>query len=163
MVSPANPTHFCMEAPERCSTTIYAWWVAAAFTHEVAGLADDVGDEAPQAAMTRASVALAKMRRLRTWFPPGGQPSRTRRTKPTAKKLPCRFARTGRRCGRSGLLAYGSPPSGPPSRGLHLSGVCWTRAPRSPLRDSSGFSPDSLGTQWNLRAATELSDRREGS
>src|SRR5260370_41246 len=36
----------------------------------------------------------------------------------------------------------------PPSRGLHLSGVCWTRAPRSQLRDSSGISPDSLGTQW---------------
>src|SRR5712692_10079739 len=38
----------------------------------------------------------------------------------------------------------------PPSRGLHLSGFCWTRAPRSQLRDSSGFTPDSLGTHWNL-------------
>src|SRR5712692_4116279 len=90
--------------------TTYAWWAAPALTQELAGLADDVGDELPQAAMTRASVALAHMRRLRTWFPPGGQPSRTRRRKPTARKLPCRCARTGRRCGRSGLLACGSPP-----------------------------------------------------
>ena len=44
----------------------------------------------------------------------------------------------------------------PPSRGLHLSGSCWTRAPRSQLRDSSGFSPDSLGTQWNLSSGKEL-------
>ena len=27
----------------------------------------------------------------------------------------------------------------------HLSGVCRTEAPRSQLRDSSGFAPDSLG------------------
>src|SRR5712691_9726198 len=98
-----------MKAPERCSTTTYAWWAAPALTHELVGLADEVGNE-PQAAMTRASVALAQMRRLRTWFPPGGQPPRTRRCKPTARKLPCRCARTGRRCGRSGLLACGSPP-----------------------------------------------------
>src|SRR5712691_11703262 len=98
-----------MKAPERCSTTTYAWWAAPALTHELVGLADEVGDE-PQAAMTRASVALAQMRRLRTWFPPGGQPPRTRRRKPTARRLPCRCARTGRRSGRSGLLAYGSPP-----------------------------------------------------
>src|SRR5690348_3192844 len=110
MVSPANPTHFWMEAPERCSTTTQAWWAAAALTQVLAGLADDVGDEVPQAAVTRASVALAHMRRLRTSIPPGGQPSRTRRRKPTARKLPYRCARTGRRCGRSGLLACGSPP-----------------------------------------------------
>ena len=28
-----------------------------------------------------------------------------------------------------------------------LSGVCRTKAPRSQLRDSSGFSPDSLGAR----------------
>jgi hypothetical protein len=110
MVSPANPTHFWREAPERCSTTTYAWWAAPVLTHVLAGLADDVGDELPQAAMTRASIALAHMRRLRTSIPPGGQPSRTRRGKPTARKLPYRCARTGRRYGRSGLLACGSPP-----------------------------------------------------
>src|SRR5712692_3701199 len=110
MVSPANPTHFCREAPEKCSTTTYAWWAALALTQELAELADEFGDALPQAAKTRASVALAQMRRLRTWFPPGGQPPRTRRRKPTARKLPCRCARTGRRCGRSGLLACGSPP-----------------------------------------------------
>src|SRR5216683_3322958 len=110
MVSPANPTHFWIEVPERCSTTTYAWWAAPALTQELPGLADALGDGLPQAAMTRASVALAQMRRLRTWFPPGGQPPRTRRRKPTARKLPCRCARTGRRCGRSGLLACGSPP-----------------------------------------------------
>ena len=28
---------------------------------------------------------------------------------------------------------------------LYLSGLSWTEAPRSQLRDSSGFAPDSLG------------------
>src|SRR5438445_732230 len=74
MVSPANPTHFWREAPERCSTTRYAWWAAPALTQVLAGLADVVGDGLPQAAMTRASVALAQMRRLhvsrRPWPPP---------------------------------------------------------------------------------------------
>src|SRR5260370_34803401 len=53
----------------------------------MAGIADADGDERPQAAITRASVALAQMRRLRTWFPPGGQPPRTRRGKQTARSF----------------------------------------------------------------------------
>src|SRR5579864_8650106 len=121
MVSPANPTHFWREAPERCSTTTYAWCAAPALAQVLAGLADDVGDELPQAAMRRASAALAHMRRLRTWIPPGGQPSRTRRRKPTARKLPYRCARTGRRSGRSGLLACGSSPQ--PAFPRHLTSV----------------------------------------
>src|SRR5216683_604238 len=36
---------------------------------------------------------------------------------------------------------------------FHLSGVCRTGAPRSQLRDSSGFAPDSLGTRRNLSAS----------
>ncbi len=35
-----------------------------------------------------------------------------------------------------------------PSRGRVLSGACRTEAPRSQLRDSSGFAPDSLRTRW---------------
>ena len=46
---------------------------------------------------------------------------------------------------RSGLLACGSPPPSAFPRLLDLSGVCRTEAPRSQLRDSSGFAPDSLG------------------
>ena len=49
--------------------------------------------------------------------------------------------------GRSGLLACGSPPQSafPRSLLLYLSGFSRTEAPRSQLRDSSGFAPDSLG------------------
>src|SRR5260370_8620793 len=101
MVSPANPTHLCKEVPEKCSTTTYAWWAAPAFTHELAELADELGDALPQAAMTRASVALAQMWRLPTWFPPGGQPPPTRPSNPTPRHLPSRCARTAPRCGRS--------------------------------------------------------------
>jgi hypothetical protein len=37
---------------------------------------------------------------------------------------------------------------------FHLSGVCRTEAPRSQLRDSSGFAPDSLGAlQESYRCA----------
>src|SRR5258708_36951056 len=36
---------------------------------------------------------------------------------------------------------------------FHLSGVCRTGAPRSQLRDSSGFAPDSLGTRRKLNAS----------
>jgi hypothetical protein len=36
---------------------------------------------------------------------------------------------------------------------FHLSGVCRIGTPRSQLRDSSGFAPDSLGTRRNLNAS----------
>src|SRR5216684_5212975 len=100
--------------------------------------------------MTRASVALAQMRRLRTWV------SSRRSTTPNAPlKADRQEASVPLRADGSPVWAFRSPglriaaPS-PPSRGLHLSGFCWTRAPRSQLRDSSGFTPDSLGTHWNL-------------
>ena len=52
---------------------------------------------------------------------------------------------------RSGLLARGSPPQ-PAFPSRRLSGVVLAEAPRSQLRDSSGFAPDSLGTRWNLNS-----------
>src|SRR5450759_1792151 len=95
--------------------------------------------------MTRASVALAHKRCFRTSFPPGGQAFPNALLKADRQELPCRCARTGCRCGRSGLLARGSPPPSAFPRLVDLSGVCRTEAPRSQLRDSSGFAPDSLG------------------
>lgn len=49
---------------------------------------------------------------------------------------------------RSPGLRIAAPARLPENFGL--SGVCRTEAPRSQLRDSSGFAPDSLGACPNL-------------
>jgi hypothetical protein len=95
MVSPAKPTHFWSDAPERCWTTTYAWWGAPALTHELVGLVWPIDGEPPHAEMKRASVALAHMRCLRTIVPPGGQPFPNAPQKADRQELPCRCARTG--------------------------------------------------------------------
>src|SRR6266567_1695193 len=150
MVSPVKPTHFWNDVPERCSTTTYAWCGALAFTQLPARPADDEPVEDPHAAMTRASVALAQTRCLRTLLPPGGQP----------------FPNAPHKADRQGasvpLRADGSPMWAFRSPGLRIAapvrlpGVdrpqwrCRTVAPRSQLRDSSGFEPDSLGARKDL-------------
>ena len=127
--------------------------MAPALTHELAELADEFGDALPQAAMTRASVALAQMRRLRTWV------SSRRSTTPNAPlKADRQEASVPLRADGSPVWAFRSPglriaaPACLPEA-FHLSGVCRTGTPRSQLRDSSGFAPDSLGTRRKLNAS----------
>src|SRR5216684_4317151 len=102
--------------------------------------------------MTRASVALAQMRRLRTWV------SSRRSTTPNAPlKADRQEASVPLRADGSPVWAFRSPglriaaPARLPEA-FHLSGVCRTGTPRSQLRDSSGFAPDSLGTRRKLNS-----------
>jgi hypothetical protein len=53
------------------------------------------------------------------------------------------FALRAFRSPGSRIAAFVSPSRNPFCR--TFSGVVWTKAPRSQLRDSSGFVPDSLG------------------
>src|SRR5258708_21270094 len=148
IVSPAKPTHFCSVVPELCWTTTYARCRALALTHEVAGLAELLVGVPPHAIRTRASIALDPKTCLRTAFPPGGLPFPNAKleSRPPGASVPFRadgFALQAFRSPGSRVAAFVSPSRKSFCR--TFSGVVWTKAPRSQLRDSSGFVPDSLG------------------
>src|SRR5581483_3407081 len=136
-----NATHLCSDAPLRCSTTTYACCVPVPEQVGLGVVAVAAGDdEDPQAAVKSASIALAMARCLRTSLPPGGLlPHRTRCVKADRQELSVPLRADGLPTSGIQVSWLADPRPGPAFPGPHPVASIRLRAPRSQLRDSSGF------------------------